>query len=155
MKELLAILALLIATVAVCAQERFSLSHMTNATHTLQVETRIPGFPHPNYYSWHFVQADQGDGISPLGPAFFPGSHSRQTDWRVSLIPKGATLPGTNLLYRLTWRIQDFESGSVVTNQAALNMPLGKDFAVEVNGVMVEGKWKTRDAEQSNAAYRR
>ncbi len=128
---------------------------MTNATHTLQVEMRIPGMPHPNGYSWHFQPADQGDGISPLGPAWFPGTHSRRTDWRVSMVPKGATLPGTNMLYELTWRIRDSRSKSVVTNQATLNIPLGKDFSVEVNGVMVEGKWKPRDAEQSNAAYHR
>ncbi len=151
MKKALAILVLWTTALAVFAQDRFALSEITNATHTLQVEMRIPGFPHPKGFAWHFQQAEQGDGISRVGPAFFPGTHSRQTDWRVSLVPNGATLPGTNMLYDVTWRVRDFKSGSVVTNHVQLNMPLGVDFATQVNEVSVEGKWKTRNAEQNAA----
>jgi hypothetical protein len=151
MRASLAILVIWATALPLFAQDKFVLCEMTNATHTLQVEMRIPGFPHPEGFSWRFRPADQGDGISPVGPAFFPGTHSRQSDWRVSLVPKGPTLPGTNMLYELTWRIRDFTSGSVVTNQANLNIPLGKDFTAQFNGVRVEGKWNIQNAEQDAA----
>ena len=151
MRASLAILLIWATTLPLFAQDKFALCEMTNATHTLQVEMRIPGVPHPEGFSWRFRPSDQGDGISPVGPAFFPGTHSRQSDWRVSLVPKGPTLPGTNMLYELTWRIRDFQSGSVVTNHAHLNIPLGTNFATQVNGVRVEGKWNTQNAEQDAA----
>jgi hypothetical protein len=72
---------------------------------------------------------------------FLPGTHSRQKDWRLSLVPKAATFETSNLVYQVTWQVKTFGDGRTSTNSTVLTMPMGRDFMTNAGDLVVTGKW--------------
>ncbi len=132
------------------AQPEYAASTSTNAMWSLQAEVVVPGVPHSEHFTWFFRAAESNDAFRLSGlPMFLPGTHSREKDWRLSLVPKTAAGLTSSLVYQVTWRVKTFGDGRTITNSTLLTMPLGQDFVTKVGDLVVTGKWNDLRAESA------
>jgi hypothetical protein len=142
MKAILTVVALIAACECSQGQNEYAACAPTNAVWSLQAEVVVPDFPHAEHLTWHFRPTDSNDTFRLSGlPMFLPGTHSRQKDWRLSLVPKAATFETSNLVYQVTWQVKTFGDGRTSTNSTVLTMPMGRDFMTNAGDLVVTGKW--------------
>ena len=142
MRTLSIIVILLAFVIQAAASGEYVSCEKSNATHSLHVELTIPDQPHVHGLTRHFRNRTLDDKLPAFLPMFLPRAHSRQTSWRVSLVPQQLESSGTNMLYSALWRITDFDTRSAATNEVYLYMPLGTNFVAAVKGVRLRGVWK-------------